>query len=130
MSDIRIIAYDPSTHAVVPKEATDAMRIASGDCAGPWDEWRAMVSAAPPPPPVDVVKRLEWARGDDGALVSWTPLGFFSVAFDHDRQSYDALRCLGRICLCDSEESALIACQREFDRLVSDCLAGTVGGGG
>ncbi len=133
MSDIQIIAYDADTHAVVPREATDAMRKASGDCAGPWDEWRAMISAAPPPPAIGVVKGLEWVEDDDGTFWAQTAICLYSIRKSHVfgfnaaqqvRSSRIPVACTATL------DEAKAACQREFNRLVADCLNGTVGGGG
>lgn len=135
MANIQIIAYDPSTHAVVPREITDAMRKASGDCAGPWDEWRAMVSAAPPPPAIGVVKGLEWekrwvygkwtwrAKCHFGEFIFWEFADGYGGSLAGPTHWYLEPR-------QSTIELAQSACQREFERLVSECLAGRVHGGG
>ena len=138
MSDIQIIAYDPSTHAVVPREATydqkkmGLLRLPEGAAA----TYADMVKFAPPPPPIDVVKRLEWEMLHEGEHSFWRagPAPFhFQVWVGTNGKWAVSSSAVGMYEFCGSfatHSEALTACQREFDRLVAECLAGTVGGGG
>lgn len=133
-SEIRIIAVDTSTHAVVPRRMTQEQ----------WDvsdigteSYTAMVAAAPPTPPTDVVKRLEWERESDTGFFAQTPIGpFFArrAAAPLSPEQFIACRQtrhgVAGIARTGTVDEAMDACQREFNRLVTECLAGTVGGGG
>lgn len=136
--NIQIIAYDPSTHAVVPRAATKEMIESARGAIGTFgNEWQARlvntaIAAAPPLPTMDVVKRLEFVERPDGQLDADTHFGKFNVTMCDSE--WRALLYIGRafrrLTGCVSKTAARDACQREFDRLVAECLAGTVGGGG
>ena len=140
---IQIIAIDPATHTVVPREAPEAM--AEAGVAGAFrdipkaavhDIYDAMLAAAQPPPPIDVVKRLEWEMLHEGEHSFWRagPAPFhFQVWPGTNGKWLVSSGAVGMYEFCGSfatHSEALTACQREFNRLVAECLAGTVGGGG
>lgn len=135
MSDIRIIAYNPDTHAVVPLEITVGMSNAGADCKHTWDEWRAMVSAAPPPPTMDVVKRLEFSMEcahDHGVVYkAETPFGDFRIDSRDEGARLISFEGVAEIEIAPEQSfaAAVVACQAEFNRLVSECLTGRVYGG-
>lgn len=132
---IQIIAIDTSAHAVVPRESTPEMNAAIA-IRKPWELWAAMVSAAPPPPTLGAVKQLEWERIYEGADMFWRagPAPFhFQLWVGTGGKWMVSSGAVGMYEFCGqfaTDIEAKAACQREFNRLVCECLAGTVGGVG
>jgi hypothetical protein len=134
MTNIRIIAIDPSTHAVVPKVPTDdmcalAQELRSYPRSGIYS---GMVSAAPSPPSLAAVKGLEWECIYEGADMFWRagPAPFhFQLWVGTGGKWMVSSGAVGMYEFCGAfatDTEAKAACQAEFNRLVCECLAGRV----